>query len=141
MKNDAVVTTIDVSLNLDQFVRIDPRAVIHCIAVVFVFFNWQPLDTDNNALPPFPLPRPFRFPDAVSTRQPCHFCRRSIISLALAAPAMFFWGIGTSTIAEDTLSWTSTSTATALAVATIIIPGIDAFTHSKSLERWYDQVR
>eukprot|EP00752_Nemacystus_decipiens_P002733 g2552.t1 len=67
--------------------------------------------------------------------------RRSAMSLLLSAPAMFFWGLGTSDIAQDEngLGWTSSSSAAALAVATIVIPGIDAFFASKKVEQWYDK--
>lgn len=53
---------------------------------------------------------------------------------------MFFWGVGTSSIGSISLGWTATLSSTALAVATIIIPGVDALANSKSLERWFDKV-
>ncbi|CAM9118558.1 unnamed protein product, partial [Sphacelaria rigidula] len=34
--------------------------------------------------------------------------RRSLISFFLAAPAMFVWGAGTSTVGEDSLDWGET---------------------------------
>lgn len=45
----------------------------------------------------------------------------------LSTPAMFFWGIGTSTLGYSSMGWTSTASAAALGVATIIIPGLDSF--------------
>eukprot|EP00903_Cladosiphon_okamuranus_P012420 g11638.t1 len=67
--------------------------------------------------------------------------RQSGMSLFLSAPAMFFWGLGTSTIAQhdDGLSWSPSTSAAALAVATIVIPGVDAFFASKKVEQWYDR--
>lgn len=62
------------------------------------------------------------------------------MSLMLSAPAMFFWGVGTSDIGQSSLQWSETSSAAALAVATIIIPGLDGFFGSHSVEQWYDKV-
>lgn len=62
------------------------------------------------------------------------------MSLMLSAPAMFFWGVGTSDIGQRTLQWSETSSAAALAVATIVIPGLDGFFGSNSVEQWYDKV-
>lgn len=59
----------------------------------------------------------------------------------LAAPALFFWGVGTSSIGEYSLNWDDTASATALAVATIIIPAIDAFCNSQRFEQWNDKVK
>lgn len=53
---------------------------------------------------------------------------------------MFFWGVGTSDIGPTSLGWSPTLSSTTLAVATIVIPAIDSFSHSKSLEEWYDKV-
>lgn len=62
------------------------------------------------------------------------------MSLLLAAPAMFFWGVGTSEIGETSLDWAATTSAPALAVATIVIPALDSFFASDSVEQWYDKV-
>ncbi|CAM9955675.1 unnamed protein product [Scytosiphon promiscuus] len=64
--------------------------------------------------------------------------RTSKVSFLLGAPALFFWGIGTSDIGL-TFEWSATRSAAALAVATIIIPAIDAFFNSKSVQLWYEQ--
>lgn len=61
--------------------------------------------------------------------------------MLLAAPAMFFWGVGTSEIGEEVFDWGHTLSATVLAIATIIIPALDAFLNSQSVEHWYDKVR
>lgn len=54
-----------------------------------------------------------------------------------------FWdtrrGLGTSDVAQD-IGWSDSTSAAALAVATIVIPGIDAFFGSKKVEQWYDKV-
>ncbi|CAN0111989.1 unnamed protein product, partial [Ectocarpus fasciculatus] len=65
--------------------------------------------------------------------------RRSMMSLLLSAPAMFFWGLGTSTVAQGGMGWSESSSAAALAVATIVIPSIDAFFNSRKVEQWYDK--
>lgn len=62
-----------------------------------------------------------------------------MISTLLGAPAMFFWGVGTSNIGA-TFGWSESLSATALAVATICIPALDAFFNSKVVEQWYEQV-
>lgn len=51
-------------------------------------------------------------------------------------------GLGTSSVGQDGdgLGWSESSSAAALAVATIVIPGIDAFFASKKVEQWYDKV-
>ncbi|CAM9724063.1 unnamed protein product [Ectocarpus fasciculatus] len=64
--------------------------------------------------------------------------RRSVVSLLLGCPALFFWGIGTSDIGL-TFGWGPSRSAAALAVATIIVPATDAFFNSKSVELWYEQ--
>lgn len=58
----------------------------------------------------------------------------------LSAPAIFFWGLGTSEIGTDSLGWSQTSSAAALAVATIVIPGLDAFFANQRVEQWFDKV-
>eukprot|EP00904_Undaria_pinnatifida_P002482 jgi/Undpi1/12234/HiC_scaffold_5.g01910.m1 len=63
---------------------------------------------------------------------------KSLGSLLLGFPAMFFWGIGTSDIG-GTFGWEPALSAAALAVATICIPAVDAFLNSRSVELWYDQ--
>lgn len=70
----------------------------------------------------------------------CFCTRRSTISMLLAAPAMFFWGIGTSTSAGNSIGWTHPQSSVALAVATIVIPALDAFSASRAVERWLDKV-
>lgn len=62
------------------------------------------------------------------------------MALILATPAMFFWGIGTSDIAQDSFNWPLTSSAATLAVATLVIPGVDSFLGSYSVEKWYSKV-
>lgn len=68
--------------------------------------------------------------------------RRSLVSLFLSAPAMFFWGLGTSTVGmTHGMGWDDSASAAALAVATIVIPAVDAFFNSRKVEQWYDKVR
>lgn len=63
-------------------------------------------------------------------------------SLFLSAPAMFFWGLGTSNVGDTAgMGWGESATAAALAVATIVIPAVDAFFSSRRVEQWYDKVR
>ena len=59
----------------------------------------------------------------------------------LSAPAIFFWGIGTSEIGTNSLGWSESTSAAALAVATIVIPGLDAFFANQNVEQWLDKVR
>ncbi|CAM9400743.1 unnamed protein product, partial [Laminaria digitata] len=66
--------------------------------------------------------------------------RHSKMTNLLAAPAIFFWGVGTSDIGLHTLGWSKTSSAAALAVATIVIPGLDAFFANQRVEQWFDKV-
>ncbi|CAM9916475.1 unnamed protein product [Pylaiella littoralis] len=66
--------------------------------------------------------------------------RPSAMTLLLSAPAMFFWGLGTSTVGDtSSLGWKEPTTSTALAVATIVIPAVDAFFASRRVEQWYDK--
>ncbi|CAM9344227.1 unnamed protein product [Ectocarpus sp. 12 AP-2014] len=66
--------------------------------------------------------------------------RRSLVSLFLSAPAMFFWGLGTSTVGMTRgMGWDDSASAAALAVATIVIPAVDAFFNSRKVEQWYDK--
>ena len=58
----------------------------------------------------------------------------------LSAPAIFFWGVATSDIGEDSLSWSKSTSAAALAVVTIVIPGLDAFYANPRVEQWLDEV-
>lgn len=62
------------------------------------------------------------------------------MTLLLSAPAIFFWGVATSDIGEDSLDWSKSSSAAALAVATIVIPGLDAFFANRRVEQWFDKV-
>ncbi|CAN0446489.1 unnamed protein product [Ascophyllum nodosum] len=64
--------------------------------------------------------------------------RRSVASILLAAPAMWWWGVGTSSIAQDSFGWLESSSATSLAVATIVIPALDQFLSSHMVENVYD---
>ena len=66
--------------------------------------------------------------------------RHSKMTLLLSAPAFFFWGVGTSDIGEDYWGWTHSSSAAALAVATIVIPGVDAFFANQRVEQQFDKV-
>lgn len=59
--------------------------------------------------------------------------------MLLAAPAMFFWGVGTSTSAGNSIGWTHPQSSAALAVATIVIPALDAFFASRAVERLLDK--
>lgn len=38
------------------------------------------------------------------------------------------------------MDWSESTSAAALAVATIVIPGVDAFFGSNKVEQWYDRV-
>lgn len=56
------------------------------------------------------------------------------------APAMFFWGVGTSTIGQTSpLGWSPSLSATMMAAATICIPAIDSFLYSSSAVTWCDK--
>lgn len=66
--------------------------------------------------------------------------RHTKMTLLLSAPAIFFWGIGTSDIGQDALGWSNSGSAAALAVATIVIPGLDAFCANQIVEQWLDKV-
>lgn len=66
--------------------------------------------------------------------------RHTRMTLLLSAPAIFFWGIGTSDIGQDTLGWSSSGSAAALAVATLVIPALDAFCANQKVEQWVDKV-
>ncbi|CAM9891666.1 unnamed protein product [Ascophyllum nodosum] len=65
--------------------------------------------------------------------------KKSTISFLLGAPAMFFWGIGTSDVGKQSLGWEATTSATALAVATICIPAVDSFFNSKRVVHWWER--
>ncbi|CAM9448953.1 unnamed protein product [Scytosiphon promiscuus] len=65
--------------------------------------------------------------------------RQSFWSHALAAPAMFVWGVGTSNIFEDGFGWTESRAAVVLAVGAIVIPAIDGFVNSSRVEQWNDK--
>eukprot|EP00903_Cladosiphon_okamuranus_P012426 g11642.t1 len=69
---------------------------------------------------------------------PAEIPRKSLVSYLLGAPALFFWGVGTSHIGT-TFGWSDSTSAASLAVATIVIPATDAFVNSKSVELWYEQ--
>eukprot|EP00904_Undaria_pinnatifida_P002684 jgi/Undpi1/12416/HiC_scaffold_5.g02088.m1 len=58
----------------------------------------------------------------------------------LSVPAMFFWGIGTSTIGTASLGWGDTTSAAALAVATIVIPAVDSFFAGSGARRCWGRV-
>ena len=60
--------------------------------------------------------------------------------LVTAAPAMWWWGIGTSRIAQDSFGWSDNLSAASLAVATIVIPALDQFLSSHMIENVYDVV-
>ena len=66
--------------------------------------------------------------------------RHSMLTNLLSAPAIFFWGVATSDIGEDSLDWSKSTSAAALAVATIVIPGLDAFFANRIVEQWLDKV-
>lgn len=53
--------------------------------------------------------------------------RVTLVKHLLASPAMFFWGLGTSSIATISFGWADTASAAILGVATIVIPAIDSF--------------
>eukprot|EP00903_Cladosiphon_okamuranus_P016953 g15628.t1 len=69
-----------------------------------------------------------RDPDTKNTR-----ARETAAKYILAIPAMFFWGLGTSKIAENTFEWPETASAAALAVASIVIPAIDTYCSGRGL--------
>lgn len=58
----------------------------------------------------------------------------------LSTPAIFFWGIGTSDIGKVSVGVSETSSAAALAVASIVIPGLDASFANQRVEQWLDKV-
>jgi len=53
---------------------------------------------------------------------------------------MWWWGLGTSNIAQEYFGWSETSSAASLAVATIVIPALDQFFGSHKMEKMYDVV-
>lgn len=53
--------------------------------------------------------------------------RVTIMKHLLASPAMLFWGLGTSAIANISFGWADTASAAVLGVATIVLPAIDSF--------------
>lgn len=55
------------------------------------------------------------------------FIRTTLARYFLSIPAMFFWGVGTSSIGQNSFKWGETAAAAALAVASIVIPAIDSF--------------
>lgn len=61
------------------------------------------------------------------------------MSNLLAAPALFFWGVGTSAVGQESFGWSDSSSSAALAVATIVIPALDAFFASRQIGRYYDK--
>lgn len=63
-----------------------------------------------------------------------------MISFLLTAPALFFWGLGTSNVAQQSFQWSDPSSSAAMAVATIVIPALDAFFGSQLIGDWYDKV-
>ena len=62
------------------------------------------------------------------------------MSYCLSAPAMFVWGVGTSSIFEDGFDWPESRAAAVLAVGTIVIPAVDGFVNSQRVEQWNDKV-
>ncbi|CAM9530471.1 unnamed protein product, partial [Sphacelaria rigidula] len=64
---------------------------------------------------------------------------KTTMAILLSAPALFFWGIGTSDAGKITLGWDQSLSAAALAVATIVIPGVDAFFASQTAIQYLDQ--
>ncbi|CAM9561820.1 unnamed protein product, partial [Ectocarpus sp. 8 AP-2014] len=57
--------------------------------------------------------------------------RSNKLSVLLGAPAMFFWGVGTSTVGQTALGWSSSLSATSMAAATLAIPAVDSFFNSR----------
>lgn len=54
------------------------------------------------------------------------------MSFLLGAPALFFWGVGTSGESiGGAIGWNEFLSASLLAVATIVIPAVDAFVNSQ----------
>lgn len=77
----------------------------------------------------------------------CHFCltctrkvRRTAMTYLLLAPAMFFWGVGTSAIGMESFGWGDRKGAVALAVASIVIPALDSVFASSSTRLRVDKV-
>lgn len=82
---------------------------------------------------------------SIATSKPSKYARISAetgkLSIFLGAPAMFFWGVGTSTIGQTSpLGWSPSLSATMMAAATICIPAIDSFLYSSSAVTWCDKV-
>eukprot|EP00752_Nemacystus_decipiens_P002652 g2481.t1 len=76
---------------------------------------------------------------------------RSLFSYCLAAPAMFVWGTGTSSIfssdvnPEDSndpegFGWDESRSSVVLAVGVIVIPALDVFVNSKFVGQWNDKI-
>eukprot|EP00903_Cladosiphon_okamuranus_P019556 g17986.t1 len=65
--------------------------------------------------------------------------RSNKLSVLLGAPAMFFWGVGTSTVGSR-LGWSSSLSATSMAAATLVIPAIDSFFNSRRANHLGDKI-
>eukprot|EP00903_Cladosiphon_okamuranus_P012430 g11646.t1 len=66
--------------------------------------------------------------------------RKSKVSLFLGAPALFFWGVGITSSIGLEIGWNESLSAALLAVATIVIPAVDAFFNSQQIELWYEKL-
>ncbi|CBJ30072.1 Kinase, NEK [Ectocarpus siliculosus] len=67
--------------------------------------------------------------------------RSNKLSVLLGAPAMFFWGVGTSTVGQTALGWSSSLSATSMAAATLAIPAVDSFFNSRKASAIGDKAR
>ncbi|CAM9983897.1 unnamed protein product, partial [Scytosiphon promiscuus] len=66
--------------------------------------------------------------------------RSNKLSVVLGAPAMFFWGVGTSTVGTTGLGWSSSLSATSMAAATLAIPAVDSFFNSRKAYSLGDKI-
>ncbi|CAM9667909.1 unnamed protein product [Ectocarpus sp. 12 AP-2014] len=66
--------------------------------------------------------------------------RSNKLSVLLGAPAMFFWGVGTSTVGQTALGWSSSLSATSMAAATLAIPAVDSFFNSRKASAIGDKI-
>ena len=105
----------------------------------FVFFSHAYLACITN-ISTQPLPRPISLPTQIPHNNENDVNRRTAARYLLSVPAMFVWGIGTSTIGLSALGWGDTASAAALAVATIVIPAMDSFFAGSDARRCWGRV-
>ncbi|CAM9643513.1 unnamed protein product [Pylaiella littoralis] len=60
---------------------------------------------------------------------------RFLLSVLVGAPAMFFRGVGTSTVGAS-FGWSESLSATSMAAATLVIPAVDSFFNSQKASLW-----